>query len=132
LLINIILNEICVEFQEKRSFTDGLYNDTMCIDIKRRRPMEMPNLRVLVSKIREQVINKLSLSLSLCVCVCVETYVSDFLTNYCYLLLLFHLLTMYSLKNLWQLICFGGKVLHELWKIKGTSERQITRYTIGK
>jgi hypothetical protein len=79
LLINIILNEICVEFQEKRSFTDGLYNDTMCIDIKRRRPMEMPNLRVLVSKIREQVINKLSLSLSLSVCVCVETYVSDFL-----------------------------------------------------
>lgn len=92
----------------------------------------MPNLRVLVSKIREQVIlNRLSLCGNIRFRFFDMVY-KTFFSNYCFLLLLFHLLTMYSLKNLWQLICFGGKVLHELWKIKGTSERQITRYTIGK
>ena len=47
---------------------DGLYDDTMCTDIEQRRSTEMPNLRVLVSKIREQVIlNQLSLSVETCV-----------------------------------------------------------------
>jgi hypothetical protein len=124
---------------------DGLYDDTMCTDIEQRRSTEMPNLRVLVSKIREQVIlNQLSLSLSVETCVrFFDMAYKTFFSNYCYLpffylffilffFLFFYLMTMYSLKNLWQLICVGGKVLHELWKIKGTSERQITRYTSGK
>lgn len=34
-----------------------------------------------------------------------------------------------SLKNSWQLNCFGGKALSELWKVKDTSKREITRYT---
>jgi hypothetical protein len=42
---------------------DGLYDDTMCTDIEQRRSTEMPNLKVLVSKIREQVILN-----QLCVC----------------------------------------------------------------
>lgn len=36
---------------------------------------------------------------------------------------------MHSFKNLQQLICYGGEVLLESWKIKGTSERERTGYT---
>ncbi|GLT72437.1 hypothetical protein SLA2020_443720 [Shorea laevis] len=49
-----LLMQVIVAHYEKSSFMDGLYDDTMCTDIKQRRSKEMPNLKVLVSKIREQ------------------------------------------------------------------------------
>ncbi|XP_059438054.1 ATP-dependent DNA helicase Q-like SIM [Corylus avellana] len=49
-----LLMQVIAAHYDKSSFMDGLYDDTMCTDIKQRRSTEMPNLRVLVSKIREQ------------------------------------------------------------------------------
>ena len=86
-----------VEYQGS-TLLDGSY-DERCTDIKQRRSMEMPNLRMCVSKIREQVILSLSLSLSLFMCQFLDmvfnTCISNSLPFDC-----FHVMTMYSFKNL--------------------------------
>lgn len=114
-----------IEFQEKESFMDGSYDDATCTGMKQRHSMEMPNLRMLVSKIREQVTLNLT-----CLCVC-QMFYMGFKTFLKFLLFVcFYLMATCSHKNLWQLICYGGEVLHGLWKIKDTSKRRTRRYTI--
>lgn len=123
-----------VEYQGS-TFMDDSYDDTTCTDIKQRRSMEMLNLRAYVSKIRELVILSLSLTTH------THIYIHSFLASWygvyyltcfsilCHLIFFFfNVLTTCSIKNLWQLICYGGEVLREFWKVKGTSKRQMTRY----
>ncbi|XP_042993277.1 ATP-dependent DNA helicase Q-like SIM isoform X3 [Carya illinoinensis] len=123
-----VLMQAIASHHEKESFMDGSYDDATCTGMKQWHSMEMPNLRMLVGKIREQVTLNLA-----CVCVfcdggnvCARCFIWGFKTFLKFLLFVcFYLMATCSPKNLWQLICYGGEVLHGLWKIKDTFERQI-------
>ena len=118
-----------VEYQGS-TFMDDSYDDTTCTDIKQRGSMEMLNLRAYVSKIRELVILSLSLTHTHTLSFLASWYDVYCLTRFSNSLPFdcFYVLTTCSVKNLWQLICYGGEALHEFWKVKGTSKRQMTRY----
>ncbi|KAJ0080532.1 hypothetical protein Patl1_22542 [Pistacia atlantica] len=49
-----ILMQVIASYSVWKNSVDGLYDDVMCSDIRRQKFMEKPNLRMFVSKIREQ------------------------------------------------------------------------------
>lgn len=109
-------------------YRTGLYDDDMGTDIKHERYMGKLNLRMIVSKIREQVG-----SLLLSACVKFLQWHLRCNSNSNTLFGDFHTMAMdavCSLKNLWQPNFFGGKALFESWKVKATSKRVIKRYKL--
>lgn len=67
---------VYVVFQGKSSFVDDLYDGVIYGDVEQQRFMDKPNLRMLVSRIREQVVSEFSFSL-ISPSRCIRKWVND-------------------------------------------------------